>query len=219
VGRNARGLESLVAEAPRGSVVAIRADLARDSERRRAVEEARKALGGVDVLVNAAGILEGGSLEQTDLARFDRTMEINVRAVLDLTRLCLSDLVGRKGNVVNVSSVAGTRAFPGVVAYCVSKAAVDQLTRCVALELGPKGVRVNAVNPGVVRTNLHLAGGMGEDAYAAFLERSRETHPLGRVGRPEEVAELIAFLASDRASWITAATVPIDGGRGETCAR
>jgi len=124
-----------------------------------------------------------------------------------------------KGTVVNVSSVTGTRAFPGVLAYCVSKAALDQLTRCLALELAPEGVRVNAVNPGVVRTGLHRSGGMDEASYADFLERGKATHPLGRVGEPEEVAALIAFLASDRAAWITGETVAIDGGRAQTCAR
>jgi len=93
------------------------------------------------------------------------------------------------------------------------------LTRCAALELAAKGVRVNAVNPGVVVTDVHRRGGMDENRYAAFLEHSRTTHPLGRVGQPEEIAELIAYLASDRASWITGATYSIDGGRGQTCAR
>jgi NAD(P)-dependent dehydrogenase (short-subunit alcohol dehydrogenase family) len=80
-------------------------------------------------------------------------------------------------------------------------------------------VRVNAVNPGVVVTDIHRRGGMGEEKYAAFLEHSKTTHPLGRVGAPEEVAELILFLASDRAAWITGATYSIDGGRAQTCAR
>jgi NAD(P)-dependent dehydrogenase (short-subunit alcohol dehydrogenase family) len=84
-------------------------------------------------------------------------------------------LVNAKGNIVNVSSVAGTRAFPNVLAYCVSKAAIDQLTRCSALELASRGVRVNAVNPGVVVTNIHRRGGMEEEAYAAFLEHSKDT--------------------------------------------
>jgi NAD(P)-dependent dehydrogenase (short-subunit alcohol dehydrogenase family) len=101
----------------------------------------------------------------------------------------------------------------------VSKAAVDQLTRCSALELAPKGVRVNAVNPGVVVTNLHRNGGMDEAAYAKFLEHSKETHPLGRAGNPEEVADLILFLASDKAGWITGVTYSIDGGRAQTCFR
>ena len=128
-------------------------------------------------------------------------------------------LIETKGNIVNVSSVAGTRSFPNVLAYCVSKAAIDQLTRCSALELAPKKVRVNAVNPGVVVTNIHKRGGMEDEAYGAFLEHSKTTHPIGRVGKPEEVADLIHFLASDKAGWITGATYEIDGGRGQTCAR
>jgi NAD(P)-dependent dehydrogenase (short-subunit alcohol dehydrogenase family) len=121
--------------------------------------------------------------------------------------------------VVNVSSVTGIRAFPNVLAYCVSKAATDQLTRCLALELAPKGVRVNAVNPGVVRTNLHRAGGMEAAQYQQFLDRSRETHPLGRIGEPEDVAQAVAFLLSDASGWITGETLPVDGGRHQTCAR
>jgi NAD(P)-dependent dehydrogenase (short-subunit alcohol dehydrogenase family) len=128
-------------------------------------------------------------------------------------------LIERKGNIVNVSSVTGLRAFPGVLAYCVSKAALDQLTRCSALELAAKGVRVNAVNPGVVVTDIHKRGGMNNEEYAAFLQRSKQTHPLGRVGSPEEIADLVLFLASDQASWITGATYSIDGGRAQTCAR
>jgi NAD(P)-dependent dehydrogenase (short-subunit alcohol dehydrogenase family) len=146
-------------------------------------------------------------------------MAVNVRAPFRLMRAALPHLAARRGAIVNVSSVNGLRAFAGVLAYCVSKAAVDHLTRCAALELAPHGVRVNAVNPGVTVTNLHRRSGMGESQYAAFLERSRETHPLGRAGRPEEIASLILFLASDRAEWMTGETIPIDGGRHLTCLR
>ena len=121
--------------------------------------------------------------------------------------------------MVNVSSVTGLRAFPGIVGYCVSKAGLDQLTRCAALELAPQGVRVNAVNPGVVVTDLHRRAGFTDATYAAFLDRAKETHPLGRPGEPEEIAELIVFLASERAGWITGETISIDGGRHLTCAR
>lgn len=218
LGRGARALESLAA-ASNGAVRPLRADLSVEAERARAVEAAVSLLGGLDVLVNCAGMLEGGTIETTTLESFDRTMDLNVRALLDVTRRALPALIAARGNVVNVSSVAGARAFPGVLAYCVSKAAVDQITRCAALELAEKGVRVNAVSPGVVVTALHCRGGMNEQDYAAFLERSKLTHPLGRTGSAEEVAELIAFLASERASWITGAAFPIDGGRGQTCAR
>lgn len=103
--------------------------------------------------------------------------------------------------------------------HSVSKAGVDQLTRCSALELAPKKIRVNAVNPGVVVSNLHKRAGMDHEKYRGFLKNSEDTHPLGRVGEPEEVAELIYFLASENASWITGVTYGIDGGRGQTCAR
>jgi NAD(P)-dependent dehydrogenase (short-subunit alcohol dehydrogenase family) len=171
------------------------------------------------VLVNAAGIISNGTIESTALDDWDAMMNVNLRSVFHLMQLSVPHLERRPGNVVNVSSVTGLRAFPGVLAYCVSKAGVDQLTRCAALELAPKGVRVNAVNPGVVVTDIHKRGGMAEEKYEAFLQHSKTTHPLGRVGAADEVAELILFLASDRAAWITGATYSIDGGRAQTCAR
>jgi NAD(P)-dependent dehydrogenase (short-subunit alcohol dehydrogenase family) len=146
-------------------------------------------------------------------------MNVNLRSVFHLMQLAAPHLVKTKGNIVNVSSVTGLRSFPGVLAYCVSKAGLDQLTRCAALELAAKGVRVNAVNPGVVVTEIHKRGGMDEADYEKFLEHSKTTHPLGRVGDPSEIAELVFYLASERAAWITGATYQIDGGRALTCAR
>ena len=169
--------------------------------------------------MNAAGHISTGSIETTTLEAYDAMMNINLRAAFILMQKAVPSLIERRGNVVNVSSVTGLRAFPGVLAYCVSKAGLDQLTRCAALELAAKGVRVNAVNPGVVITEIHKRGGMSQTDYDAFLEHSKGTHPLGRVGEPAEVAELIYFLASEKASWITGATYSIDGGRAQTCAR
>jgi NAD(P)-dependent dehydrogenase (short-subunit alcohol dehydrogenase family) len=146
-------------------------------------------------------------------------LDINARAPFRLMREATPPLMQSKGSVVNVSSVTGLRSFPGVLAYCVSKSAIDQLTRCAALELASKGVRVNAVNPGVVISNLHRRGGMDEEKYAAFLEHSKSTHPVGRAGEPREIADLIYFLASPNAAWITGETISIDGGRHLTCAR
>ena len=140
--------------------------------------------GRIDVLVNAAGIIASGSVADTTDAAWDLMMNINVRAPFRLIRAASAELIRAKGAVVNLSSVTGTRAFPGIAAYCVSKSAVDQLTRCAALEMAAAGVRVNAVNPGVVVTNLHRRGGMDEAKYAAFLEHSKETHPMGRPGTP-----------------------------------
>jgi NAD(P)-dependent dehydrogenase (short-subunit alcohol dehydrogenase family) len=221
VGRDAAALEAVAGECARlgGEAFAVAADVTNEADAGRAVKETVERFGGLDVLVNAAGGLLSGTLEQTTLAAWDAMMNVNVRAVFHLMQLAIPHLEQSGGNIVNVSSVTGLRAFPGVLAYCVSKAGVDQLTRCAALELAARGVRVNAVNPGVVRTQVHRRGGMSEEAYAAFLEHSRTTHPLGRVGEPEEVAELILFLASERAAWITGATYSIDGGRAQTCAR
>jgi NAD(P)-dependent dehydrogenase (short-subunit alcohol dehydrogenase family) len=221
VGRNERELER-VAEAvgnAGGRAATCRADVTDDGAPERIVQAALDAFGGLDVLVNAAGVIATATLEATTDEVWDAMMAVNARAPFRLMRAAAPYLTARKGAVVNVSSVNGLRSFPGVLAYCVSKSAVDQLTRCAALEMAPLGVRVNAVNPGVTVTNLHRRSGMDETQYAAFLERSKTTHPLGRAGQPEDIASLILFLASDRAGWMTGETIPIDGGRHLTCAR
>ena|SRR5215813_7345153 len=220
VGRREKSLQDVSSgSASKGKAVVIAADLTNEKQTEECVSRAVEAMGGLDVLVNAAGILKSGRIEDTSLELWDEMMNINLRSVFHLMKSALPHLERSRGNIVNVSSVTGPRSFPGVLAYCVSKAAVDQLTRCAALELAAKGIRVNEVNPGVVVTELHRAGGMSEEAYAAFLEHSKTTHPLGRVGKAEEVADLIYFLASDQAGWVTGATVSIDGGRALTCAR
>jgi NAD(P)-dependent dehydrogenase (short-subunit alcohol dehydrogenase family) len=211
--------KDVLAKIARPNIKTYAADLLNEEQTAGLVKSIIGDLGGIDILINAAGIIANGTIENTTLADYDVMMDINVRSVFHLTQLALPSIIERKGNVVIVSSVTGLRAFPNVLAYCVSKAAVDQLTRCAALELAPKGVRVNAVNPGVTRTGLHLNSGMNEEAYAAFLERSKTTHPLGRIGQPEEVADLILYLASSKAGWITGGTFSIDGGRAQTCAR
>jgi NAD(P)-dependent dehydrogenase (short-subunit alcohol dehydrogenase family) len=218
VGRKTEALKELEKTIGAG-VLTIEADLAETEAPAHVVARALEVFSGIDILVNAAGHISNGTIENTSLQAWDDMMNVNVRAPFQLMQKALPSLIERRGNVVNVSSVTGLRAFPGVLAYCVSKAALDQLTRCASLELAAKGVRVNAVNPGVVVTQIHKRGGMNDEAYAAFLEHSKTTHPLGRTGRPEEIADLVLFLASDTASWITGATYSIDGGRSQTCAR
>lgn len=194
-------------------------DLSDTAFREKLVKDTVSALGKLDILVNAAGIIGSGSIENTSLEDFDFMMDINLRTVFHLMHLAVPHLIETGGNIVNVSSVTGVRVFPGILTYCVSKAGLDQLTRAAALDLAPKNVRVNAINPGVIKTNLHRRGGMDEEKYAQFLEHSKTTHPLGRIGQPEEAAQLIAFLASDQAGWLTGLTTSIDGGRHLTCAR
>jgi NAD(P)-dependent dehydrogenase (short-subunit alcohol dehydrogenase family) len=221
VGRNQADLESLRTDASGsdGSLHVHLTDVTEVSQIDRLVTETIEHHDRIDVLVNAAGILNGGSIKNTTLDDWDKMMNINVRSVFYLMQKCVPHLELTKGNIINVSSVTGLRSFPNVLAYCVSKAALDQLTRCSALELAHMGIRVNAVNPGVVVTNLHKRGGMSEKDYEAFLLNAKNTHPLGRPGKPEEVADLIFFLASNQAKWITGATYSVDGGRNLTCAR
>lgn len=221
VGRSEPALADLSREvdAAGARVATCAADVTEDDAPSRIVSTAAEAFGGIDILVNAAGVIATGTVENTSDDTWDLMMDINLRAPFRLMRAAAPWLKDRKGSVVNVSSVNGLRSFAGVLAYCVSKSGMDQLTRCAALEMAPFGVRVNGVNPGVTITNLHKRGGMNETQYAAFLERSKETHPLGRPGQPEDVAALIVFLASDAAGWMTGETIPVDGGRHLTCLR
>jgi len=221
VGRAEAALAEVAAMVDRegGQSATLAADVTSPNAPDRIVDAALHRFGGVTTLVNAAGIIGSGTIETTSDEQWDAMLDINTRAPFRLMRRAAPALIASKGSIVNVSSVTGLRSFPGVLAYCVSKAGIDQLTRCAALELAPKGVRVNAVNPGVVISNLHRRGGMNEDNYSAFLEHSKSTHPIGRPGEPHEIADLIYFLASPAAAWITGETVSIDGGRHLTCAR
>jgi NAD(P)-dependent dehydrogenase (short-subunit alcohol dehydrogenase family) len=221
VGRNEQALAEVADSVQQtgGRAVACAVDVTTAEAPDQIVGRAVREFGGLDVLVNAAGVIATGTLDATTDEVWDAMMSVNLRAPFRLMRAAAPHLTARKGAVVNVSSVNGLRSFPGVLAYCVSKAGVDHLTRCAAIEMAPLGVRVNAVNPGVTVTNLHRRSGMEEPQYAAFLERSKTTHPLGRPGNPDEIAALILFLASDRAAWMTGETIPIDGGRHLTCAR
>ena len=189
---------------------------------------------GLDVLVNVAGILVPGSVDTLSTADYDKVMNLNTRSAFILTNLVSQHLITSKGNIIHVSSVAGLRSFPQLVGYCMSKAAMDQLVRCVllksrspsaillpsrcsAVDLASKGVRVNAVNPGFIKTGIFNKAGITDDIYNAMEEAEAQRHPLGRVGNVEEVSSVIGFLASDQASFMTGQTVGIDGGRALMC--
>jgi len=219
-GRRQARLDEVVAgiEATGGEAVAVIGDVRDERVGRAWVEAAVRRFGGLDALVNAAGVMGSGGLLDLEPAEWDRMMDTNLRAMYLLTRAAAPELIKRRGAVVNLSSVSGPRPYANLMGYVVSKAGVDAFTRCAALDLAPHGVRVNALNPGVVVTELQTATNAVPD-YEAFLERSKGTHPLGRVGQPEEIAALVLFLLSVEASWITGATIPIDGGRQLLSAR
>ena len=219
-GRRRERLDEVVAGIRKdgGEAIALTGDVCEETTCGDWVGEGVARFGGLDGLVNAAGVLGAGSVIETSPAEWDRQMDSNLRSIFLLTRAAAPELIRRKGSVVNLSSVAGMRPYANLAAYCVSKAALDMYTRCAALDFAPHGVRVNAVNPGVVVTELHTVTNAVPD-YAGFLERSKTTHPLGRVGNVDEVAALVLFLLSDETPWITGATYAIDGGRALASAR
>jgi NAD(P)-dependent dehydrogenase (short-subunit alcohol dehydrogenase family) len=204
--------------------VVVRADHLHGTDNERTLDESVRGLGGLDVLINNAGVIGFDGVIEPRPDEFRRLIETNLFAPYALMRHAVPHLLasaasGRDAAILNVSSVASMRPYPGLLGYCTGKAALDMMTQAAAIELAPRKVRVNAINPGVVVTNLHRAAGLDEPKYQAFLERSAQTHPIGRPGTADEVAALAAFLVSDEASWITGALHSIDGGRAITSLR
>ncbi|XP_077996200.1 3-oxoacyl-[acyl-carrier-protein] reductase FabG-like [Glandiceps talaboti] len=223
-GRNKENLERVRKECeanglPEDKILLIQGDVTDDDYCRSVIEKTIEKFGQLDVLVNNAGFGLDDSIEDVTMKQYDVIMNTNMRAVYHLTMLAVPHLIKTQGSIVNVSSVNGMRAITGCLVYNLSKAAMDQFTNCVALELAPKKVRVNSVNPAVIITGIHKRAGMSEQEYAKFLEYCKTTHPIGRVGEVDEVANAIVFLASDDSSFITATQLPLTGGRHVTCPR
>lgn len=201
-------------------VLPIVADVTIEADRVRVINETIKHFGKIDVLVNNAGIALAGPLSKATLSQYDSVMDTNLRSVFHLTQLAVPHLIKSKGNIVNISSIAGLRLFPDFSIYCMSKAALDQFTKCVSLELAPEGVRVNAVNPGVVITDIQRRMGMDEATFEAYFAAQSKLHPLGRVGIVEDTSHAIAFLACNEvSSFVTGTLLTVDGGRVNKCSR
>lgn len=222
VARNASKLED-VAEQCRNlgspQVLVVAQDISSYEGCDAAMDKAIQHFQALDVLVNNAGIMHTENLEKITQDKLDQSFELNVKSALRLTQLAAKWLEASSVKaVVNVSSIAGLRAYPGAIAYKVSKAAMDQLTRCSALELAPKGIRVNSVNPGVIDTDFFVNSGMSAKTSQTYVkDKSKKIHPLGRCGQPQEVAKAITFLASLDASFICGQTLAVDGGRSVAC--
>ena len=195
-----------------GAAVAIAAHTGKPEDLERLVDATLERFGRLDILVNnAATNPHFGHTLDADLALWDKTFEVNVRGVFALTQLAVNRYMGEHGGaIVNVASVGGIRVAFGLGIYNVTKAAVIHLTKQLALELGPRGIRVNAVAPGLVRTRFAEALWGNQE----ILDRVLQSTALGRIGEPPEIGRVVAFLASDDASFMTGEVVVIDGGGG-----
>ncbi|XP_018047391.1 PREDICTED: 3-oxoacyl-[acyl-carrier-protein] reductase FabG-like isoform X2 [Atta colombica] len=211
-GRNKHNLDKVAEQCGQPKPFIITGDLANENDVKNIIDSTIKHYGKLDVLVNNAAIVKFGSIETPSLEQYDNIFNVNVRSVFQLTTLAVPYLIKTKGNIVNVSSVAGLRPLKNNLPYCMSKAALDQFTRCVALELASRQVRVNSVNPGAVPTNILRNTGLTQEQIKIVFEQLKGGHALGRNGDTLEIAKTIAFLASDDASFITGITMPVDGG-------
>jgi len=205
------GAERVVGEitAKGGRAIAVQADVARQAEVDRLFAETARAFGRLDILVNNAGVYDWLPLEQVTETHFHRHFDLNVLGVLLASKAAVKQFGPAGGAIINISSLASTAGLAGSSVYSATKAAVDSLTRTLAAELGPRNIRVNAINPGMVDTEGARSGGFTEGDIRKEIE-SRT--PLGRIGQPRDIAPAAVFLASDAAAWITGETLLIAGG-------
>jgi 3-oxoacyl-[acyl-carrier protein] reductase len=205
------GAEKVVSEitASGGKAVVVQADIAKKADINRLFAQTEKAFGQLDVLVNNAGIYEFLPVEQITEEHFHKQFDLNVLGLIFATQEASKHFGPAGGSVINISSVVSTLGVPGTSVYSATKAAVDAVTRSLAKELGPRKIRVNSINPGMVETEgTHSTGIMQSDAR----KQTEATTPLGRIGQPQDVAPAVVFLASADSSWITGETLYITGG-------
>lgn len=192
-----------------GKAIAVQADMSRKAEIEALFAEAKRAFGTIDILVNNAGIYEFAPLENITEDHFHKQFNLNVLGLLLATQAAVKLFGPAGGNIINISSVVAQKGIPQSAVYSGTKGAVDALTRSLAQELGPRKIRVNAINPGMVETEgVHAAGFAGGDMQKGVEAQT----PLGRIGQPQDIATAAVFLASSDSAWITGETFVISGG-------
>jgi 3-oxoacyl-[acyl-carrier protein] reductase len=205
------GADKVVAEitAAGGQAVAIQGDVSKPADITRFVTEAKAAFGRLDILVNNAGVYEFQPLEAITVEHYQRIFDINVRGLLLTTQEAVKHFPATGGNIINVGSVVTDVLPPASAVYAGTKGAVDVITGVLARELGPKNIRVNALNPGLTQTEgTHTAGIVGSDFEANSVKQT----PLGRAGQPQDIAKAAVFLASDDSGWVTGEQLRVGGG-------
>jgi NAD(P)-dependent dehydrogenase (short-subunit alcohol dehydrogenase family) len=211
-GTSAETVERARGELGHERTIAAPGDIGTVEGCRAVVEAAADGLGGLDVLVNNAGVGDSAPIEECDEALWNRTMDVNLRGTFFCSKFALSHLRASKGNIVNVSSVSGLIGHPdGDSVYCASKGGVVNMTRAMALELA-KEVRVNCLCPGPIDTDMHRISARESGDEAGYFRGIGEWVPMGRIGRVDEMAKGVLYLASDDASFCTGAMLPLDGG-------
>jgi NAD(P)-dependent dehydrogenase (short-subunit alcohol dehydrogenase family) len=214
-GRNLQALEKIAAECKQkgGKVVHTAGDLTSDVLRKKLVQNTLSAFGKIDILINNAGMnLARKTILEDNDENFETVLNLNLRSVYHLTSIVAPHIVKTKGNIVNISSVASIKPVIGSAAYAIAKAGIDMMTRCLAAELAPHGVRVNGINPGLFRTDFIRFLTTDKAKRDEVLTNIGTAGALGRVGEVEEIANLVLFLASDQASFITGSNQLCDGG-------
>ncbi|HEY6169365.1 MAG TPA: glucose 1-dehydrogenase [Verrucomicrobiae bacterium] len=202
--------DKVVAEiiADGGKAIAVQADMAKKADIERLFAETRKAFGALDILVNNAGVYEFLPLENVTEEHFHRHFNLNVLGLILATQEAAKQFNSDGGSVINISSIASTAAPPTSSVYSATKAAVDAVTKSLAKELGPRRIRVNAINPGMIETEgLHATGIAG-----TFRDQVVAQTPLGRIGQPRDIAGAAVFLASSDSEWITGENFVVSGG-------
>jgi 3-oxoacyl-[acyl-carrier protein] reductase len=192
-----------------GKAIAVQGDVSKEKDIESLFAQTVKAFGKVDILINNAGVYEFIPLEDISSKAYHKMFDINVFGLLMASKEAVKHFGPNGGSIVNISSVASTKALANASIYCATKASVDAITRCLAHELGPRNIRVNSINPGMVETEgTQHAGIMESD----FKKKTEQETPLGRIGIPKDIAPAVAFIASEEASWITGETLFISGG-------
>jgi len=192
-----------------GKAIAVQADVAKKGDIERLFGETKKIFKRLDVLVNNAGVYEFLPLEQITEDHFHKQFNVNVLGLILMTQEAVKQFGAAGGSIINISSVVSTSAPAGGSVYSATKGAVDTFTKSMAKELGPRKIRVNAINPGMIETEgVHTAGFLGND----FQKQIEAQTPLGRIGQPQDIATVAAFLASTDSAWVTGETLQTAGG-------